>query len=106
MTGAATPSGEARVRAASGGASGIGAACARGLPAGAKRVAGGLVVVPDRDPDKARFAPAQVGSRGYAADLRDEQAVEACAARLKRDCAPVNVLFNGAGGIRAPLRWP
>jgi NAD(P)-dependent dehydrogenase (short-subunit alcohol dehydrogenase family) len=82
-----------------GGASGIGAACVRELAAN-----GDLVVVVDRDLTKAQAVAAEVGGRAYAADVGDENGVEACAAAIERECGPIDVLVNSAGIIQVPLR--
>src|SRR6266852_4988207 len=88
-----------RVSVVTGGASGIGAACARELAAN-----GDLVVVADRDIAKAQAVAAEIGGRAYAADVGDEQGVEACAAVIERECGPVDVLVNSAGIIQVPAR--
>lgn len=89
-----------RVSVVTGGASGIGAACARELAAHG----GGMVAVVDRDIERAQSVAAQIGGRAYAVDVGDERAVEACAAAIERDCGPVDVLVNSAGIIQTPLR--
>ena len=88
-----------RVSVVTGGASGIGAACARELAS-----AGDLVVVADRDMAKAQVVAAEFGGRAYAIDVGDERGVEACAAAIERECGPVDVLVNSAGIIQVPLR--
>lgn len=90
----------ARVSVVTGGASGIGAACARELAA----AGGGIVVVVDRDLEQAQAVAAEIGGRFCVADVGDEHAVEACAATIERDCGPVDVLVNSAGIIQTPLR--
>jgi NAD(P)-dependent dehydrogenase (short-subunit alcohol dehydrogenase family) len=90
---------ERRVSVVTGGASGIGAACARELAA-----QGDLVVVLDRDLAKAKLVAAEFSGRAYAADVGDEAAVEVCAAAIARDCGAVDVLVNSAGIIQRPLR--
>src|SRR5882724_6375396 len=87
-----------RVSVVTGGASGIGAACARELAAN-----GDLVVAVDRDLAKAQTIAAEIGGRAYAADVGDEQGVEACAAAIERECGPVDVLVNSASiaGMRS-----
>ena len=88
-----------RVSVVTGGASGIGAACARELAA-----SGDLVIAVDRDLAKAQVVAAEIGGRAYAADVGDEQGIEACAAAIERECGPVDVLVNSAGIIQVPLR--
>lgn len=87
-----------RVYVVTGGASGIGAACAREFANG-----NGTVVIVDRDFAKAQTIAAEVGGRAYALDVADERAVEACAAEIERDCGPVDVLVNSAGIIQVPV---
>lgn len=81
-----------------GGASGIGAACARELA----RV--GKVAVVDRDFARAEAVAREVGGQAYALDVGDEDAVGACAERIERECGPVEVLVNSAGIIQTPVR--
>src|SRR6266571_8949045 len=90
---------KARISVVTGGASGIGAACARELSAN-----GDLVIAVDRDLAKAQAVAAEIGGRAYAADVGDEQGVEACAAAIERECGPVDVLVNSAGIIQVPVR--
>ena len=82
-----------------GGASGIGAACARELAG-----SGDLVIVVDRDMAKAEAVAGEVEGMAYAADVGDETSVEACAAAIERECGPVDVLVNSAGIIQVPVR--
>jgi NAD(P)-dependent dehydrogenase (short-subunit alcohol dehydrogenase family) len=88
-----------RVSVVTGGASGIGAACARELAA-----AGDLVAVADRDFARAETVAAEVGGRAFAVDVGDERNVEACASAIERECGPVAVLVNSAGIIQVPVR--
>jgi len=88
-----------RISVVTGGASGIGAACARELA-----LAGDLVVVLDRDGAKAQAVAAEIGGRAYAADVGDEVALDACAAAIEAECGAVEVLVNSAGIIQVPLR--
>ena len=90
---------KARISVVTGGASGIGAACARELAG-----SGDLVMVVDRDVAKARDVAAEFGGRAYAADVGDEASVEACAEAIERECGPVDVLVNSAGIIQVPVR--
>jgi NAD(P)-dependent dehydrogenase (short-subunit alcohol dehydrogenase family) len=94
----ATTSGQVRV--VTGGASGIGAACARKFA----QDGGGLVAVVDRDIARAQTVANEIGGRAYALDVGDERAVEACAATIERECGPVGVLVNSAGIIQIPVR--
>jgi NAD(P)-dependent dehydrogenase (short-subunit alcohol dehydrogenase family) len=88
-----------RVSVVTGGASGIGAACVRELAA-----RGDLVAVVDRDLTRAQAVAAKAGGRAYAADVGDENGVEACAAAIERECGAVDLLVNSAGVIQVPLR--
>src|SRR5882762_11847477 len=83
-----------------GGASGIGEACVRQLAA----TTNAMVVVLDRDLDKAKAVAAKVDGRAYAADVGDAAALEACAADIERECGPVDVLINSAGILQVPQR--
>lgn len=88
-----------RISVVTGGASGIGAACARVLA-----LSGDLIIVADRDIDRARSIADEVGGRAYSIDVSDEAGVEACAAEVERECGPVDVLINSAGIIQVPQR--
>ena len=88
-----------RISVVTGGASGIGAACARELAAG-----GDQVVIVDRDLARAKGVAVEFGGKAYAVDVGDEKDVEACAATIERECGPVDVLVNSAGIIQVPLR--
>jgi NAD(P)-dependent dehydrogenase (short-subunit alcohol dehydrogenase family) len=89
----------ARISVVTGGASGIGAACARELAG-----SGDLVIVVDRDMAKAQAVAAEFKGKAYAVDVGDEKSVEACAAAIERECGPVDVLVNSAGIIQVPVR--
>jgi NAD(P)-dependent dehydrogenase (short-subunit alcohol dehydrogenase family) len=95
---ASTPA-EGPVAVVVGGASGIGAACAREL---ARR--GGQVVVTDIDADRARDVAAEFGGRWSMLDVTDEEQVLACAARIEDEVGPVAVLVNSAAVFQAPAR--
>ena len=88
-----------RISVVTGGASGIGEACARELAG-----QGDLVVVLDRHLSKAEAVAASIGGRAYVADVGDELGVEACAGVIERECGPVDVLVNSAGIIQVPVR--
>jgi NAD(P)-dependent dehydrogenase (short-subunit alcohol dehydrogenase family) len=88
-----------RISVVTGGASGIGAACARQLAGEGDRV-----VIVDRDMAKATAVAAEFGGRVYVADVGDEHNFEACAAAIEHECGPVDVLVNSAGIIQVPLR--
>lgn len=88
-----------RISVVTGGASGIGAACARVLAA-----SGDLVIIADRDIERARDVAAAVNGRAYALDVGDDRNVEACAELVERECGPVDVLVNSAGIIQVAQR--
>ena len=90
---------KARIGVVTGGASGIGAACARELAD-----KGDLVIVVDRDAARAKEIAAEIGGRAYTADVGDEAGVAACAEAIERECGPVDVLVNSAGIIQVPAR--
>ncbi len=81
-----------------GGASGIGLACAELL---ARR--GATVVVLDVHPE----AEAVCKARGWTfmhGDVGDEAAIERAAERIEREVGPVEVLVNSAGVLQVPVR--
>jgi NAD(P)-dependent dehydrogenase (short-subunit alcohol dehydrogenase family) len=88
-----------RVSVVTGGASGIGAACARELA-----LSGDHVIVADRDLERARTIADEIGGQAYNLDVGDETSVDACAALIERECGAVDVLVNSAGIIQVPLR--
>lgn len=88
-----------RVSVVTGGASGIGAACARQFA-----LSGDLVIVADRDLERARSVANEVDGQACHIDVGEETAVEACAAQIERDCGAVDVLVNSAGIIQVPVR--
>lgn len=88
-----------RIAVVTGGASGIGEACARQFAA-----EGYAVVVADRDLDKAQAVAARLGGRAYAADVGDAKGTEDCADSIERECGPVDVLVNSAGIIQVSVR--
>lgn len=90
-----------RVAVVTGGASGIGAACAVRL---AER--GARVAVVDIDEDRARQVSKDLAGQQHAAfamDVRDAAAVEAVAARIEGAMGPAEVLVTSAGVIQVPL---
>lgn len=82
-----------------GGASGIGAACARVLAA-----CGATVAVLDRDEGNASVVANDVGGRAYSADVGAEDTIIAAAERIEREMGPVAILVNSAGIIQSPVR--
>ncbi|MFG1210230.1 SDR family NAD(P)-dependent oxidoreductase [Xanthobacter flavus] len=87
------------VHVVTGGASGIGAACARALAA-----TGAAIAVVDRDLSRAEAVAREIGGRAFAADVAEEESVERCAAAIEAELGPVEVLVNSAGVIQPPLR--
>lgn len=81
-----------RVAVVSGGASGLGEATARRLAE-----AGAKVAVLDADAARASGFAARTGMLAIAADVADEQAIEAAFGRVSTDLGPVSVLVNCAG---------
>jgi NAD(P)-dependent dehydrogenase (short-subunit alcohol dehydrogenase family) len=82
-----------------GGASGIGGACARVLAA-----RGATVAILDRDDARAGAVAREVGGRVYPADVGAEDTVAAAADRIEREMGPVTILVNSAGIIQVPVR--
>lgn len=82
-----------------GGASGIGEACAVALAAEGRRV-----VVVDIDIDRAKAVAARIGGVARQVDVGDEAAVEAAARAIEAEDGPVAVLVNSAGIIQRPVR--
>ena len=81
-----------------GGASGIGAACARFLAG-----RGARVVIADRSVPAAETLASQLGGKAVALDIGDDAAVEAAAAAIETDLGPVSVLVNSAGVLQRTL---
>lgn len=88
-----------RVHVVTGGASGIGEACARAFAA-----AGATVAVADRDRDRAEAVARDIGGHAFRVDVADEADVDGCAAAVEAQCGPVGVLVNSAGVLQRPLR--
>lgn len=86
-----------------GGASGIGEACARRLAEDGARVA-----VIDIDAGRASqvarsLPPAGDGHAAFDLDVRDAEAIEAVAARVEAEVGPADLLVTSAGVIQVPL---
>lgn len=93
-----TPALQGRRALVTGGAAGIGEACARGLAA-----AGATVVVADRDAEAAGRLAAEIGGTAWAVDLLDPAAVTDAA--LAGVCSDIDILVNNAGIQRvAPIQ--
>lgn len=89
---------EREVAVVTGGASGIGAACARVL---GRR--GCRVVVADIQAEAARVVAEEVGGVAERMDVASEASVEEVAARIEVQLGPVGVLVNSAGVLQRPL---
>jgi NAD(P)-dependent dehydrogenase (short-subunit alcohol dehydrogenase family) len=84
-----------RIAVVTGGASGIGRACAELL-----RAQGATVVIADLDPATTARAAAAIGCHGLAIDVAAASDVESLAQRIERDIGPVEMLVNSAGIIQ------
>ena len=80
-----------------GGASGIGLACARELAA-----RGAHIAIVDRD-QRAHEVAKELGGRAWIVDVGDEAAVDRCAAEIESEFGGVEILVNSAGIIQVPL---
>jgi NAD(P)-dependent dehydrogenase (short-subunit alcohol dehydrogenase family) len=80
-----------------GGASGIGAACARELAA-----RGAQIVLLDRD-ERVHEVAREVNGRAFIADVTDDDAMERTADQIEIEVGPVEMLVNSAGIIQQPL---
>ena len=90
-----------------GGASGIGEACAR-LMAARGAVAliaarGAVALIADREHEAAQAVAADIGGHAVAMDVADEASVEAAVADLERDVGTIDVAINSAGVLQRPL---
>lgn len=75
-----------------GAGSGIGAACAKAFATKGARVA-----VVDINQDNANQVAADIGSKAYACDVGNEDAVNAMVSAVESDFGDVDILFNNAG---------
>jgi NAD(P)-dependent dehydrogenase (short-subunit alcohol dehydrogenase family) len=80
-----------------GGASGIGLACARELAA-----RGASIAIVDRDA-RAHDVAKELGGHAWLVDVSDEAAVERCAAEIESEFGVPDVLVHSAGIIQRPL---
>ncbi|ODV12262.1 MAG: short-chain dehydrogenase [Rubrivivax sp. SCN 70-15] len=87
-----------RVAVVTGGASGIGEACARVLAE-----AGARVVVADRNVDAAHAVAAAVGGVALPLDVGDDASVDAALAAVQAQCGTATVLVNSAGVLQRTL---
>jgi NAD(P)-dependent dehydrogenase (short-subunit alcohol dehydrogenase family) len=90
-----------RVAVITGGASGIGRACAELLLA-----EGATVAIADLDPGTTDRVAADIGCHGYAIDIASASDVESLAQRIERDLGPVDLLVNSAGIIQGAAVAP
>jgi NAD(P)-dependent dehydrogenase (short-subunit alcohol dehydrogenase family) len=81
-----------------GGASGIGAACAETLASEGYRV-----VVADLNLDLARAVAARIGGDAWLLDVGDDKSVNATALEIEEKIGPVFGLVNSAGIIQKPV---
>jgi NAD(P)-dependent dehydrogenase (short-subunit alcohol dehydrogenase family) len=81
-----------------GGASGIGAACAVQL-----HRAGWMVVVADINESLGREVAGQIGGCFVPLDVSKETAIHAAAVNIEQEVGPVHALVNSAGIIQKPL---
>ncbi len=81
-----------------GGASGIGLACARMLAG-----AGATVVLADRNVDAAREEAKALSGRGLALDVGEEVSVRQLASDVDEKVGPVDILVNSAGVLQRTL---
>ena len=88
-----------KVAAVTGGASGIGEACAREL---ARQ--GHIVAVLDRNLEGAERVASEIGGRAYGIDVGDEHDVERVVAAIESELGPVLALVNSAGLLQVPVR--
>jgi NAD(P)-dependent dehydrogenase (short-subunit alcohol dehydrogenase family) len=87
-----------RVAVVTGGASGIGLACAKRLGQ-----AGARVVVADVNVERGREAADQIGAAFVEVDVLDEASIESCASTIESDIGPVEMLVTSAGILQPPL---
>ena len=92
---------QGRIAVVTGGASGIGLACAGLL---AER--GATVVIADRDLAGAQRAATDCGGQAYAVDVGIAPELEALAERVEREVGPVAMLLNAAGIIQGAMLRP
>lgn len=83
---------DAKVAIVTGGASGIGAACARAFAG-----AGALVAVIDRNRKGADAVAAEIGGLAVECDVGDEASFNQMVAKVASELGPIDVCFNNAG---------
>ncbi|NIO42622.1 MAG: SDR family oxidoreductase, partial [Burkholderiales bacterium] len=80
-----------------GGASGIGEACARELA-----VRGAQVVLLDRE-ESVHTVAGELAGHSFVADVTDDIGLERCAQQIESEIGPVEILINSAGVLQQPL---
>lgn len=90
-----------RIAVITGGASGIGRACAEVLAA-----QGATALIADLDLAHATGVAADTGGRAYAVDVSSPPELEALAERIEREVGPVDMLINAAGIIQGEAVRP
>lgn len=88
---------DGRVAVVTGGASGIGAACARTLAA-----RGARVVVADLNEEPAQAVAAEVGGTAMTVDVGDAGSVDSLAGRVEAELGPADVMVASAGIVQPP----
>jgi NAD(P)-dependent dehydrogenase (short-subunit alcohol dehydrogenase family) len=101
--GASTDAGRlaGRLAVVTGGASGIGRACAELLLA-----QGATVAIADLDPGHTSAVARDIGCHGYAIDVAAPSAIESLAQQIERERGPVAMLVNSAGIIQGDAIAP
>ncbi|UGT54231.1 SDR family NAD(P)-dependent oxidoreductase [Nocardia asteroides] len=89
---------DGRVAVVTGGASGMGAACARAMAA-----VGARVLVVDVNGEGARAVAEEIGATPFAADLADPAAAEAMVAAAMRTFGRLDIAVNAAGVSQSPF---
>lgn len=89
---------EGRVAVVTGGASGIGAACARVM---AER--GARLVIADVNEEAAAAVAAELEGVAIAVDVRDEASIESLAERTESEVGAAEILVTSAGIVQPPL---
>ncbi len=90
-----------RLAVVTGGASGIGRACAELLLA-----QGATVAIADLDPGGTSAVAGEIGCHGYAIDVASASAIESLAQQIELERGPVGMLVNSAGIIQGDTVAP
>jgi NAD(P)-dependent dehydrogenase (short-subunit alcohol dehydrogenase family) len=89
---------DGRVAVVTGGASGIGEACARLFAA-----RGARVVIADLNQARAETVAGEIGGQAFAVDVTSAEAQEALAVRIEAEVGPVEIVVTSAGVGQRPL---